>query len=132
MSTQYKTPQFKKLQEKWYKKLKDEGFNDIEKGEDTLMVCNSTAFRKSRYPIESYNAKVRYFALAGQFLNDNKFETRKDKIVWELHTNGKSTREIETELKRRKILNPSRDMTNKIIRRLAKEMLKKYDLSDDL
>ena len=132
MSLQYKTQKFKTLQEKWYKKLKDTGFNDIESDENTLKRWEGHAFVKSRYQVATFESKQKYFALAGQFLNECKFETRKHKIIWEMHCDGKSTREIEKELKRRKIVNPSRDVVNKIVRKIAKEMLQKYDLSDDL
>src|ERR1035437_3122878 len=132
MSIQFKTPQFKKLQEKWYKKLADSGFVDAESDEDHLKRWEGHAFAKSRYQIATFESKQKYFALAGQFLNEKKFETKKDRMIWEMHSEGKSTRDISIVLKKKKIPSPSKDTVNIVIRKLAKEMLQKYDLSDDL
>jgi hypothetical protein len=131
MSHTFKTEKFKNLKEKWYKKLAASGFNDIEKDEDTLKVWESHAFGKHRYNAKLYDSKEKYFALAGQFLNEAKFESRRHKLIWKLHSEGASIRDIEIELKRRKYESASKSVVAVEISKMKKEMLDKYAASDE-
>lgn len=85
--------EFKELQEKWYAKLKKKGFEDIEVGEDQLKSWSSHYY-KCRFTADSFKAKEDYYRLAAQFLNDNKFKNRTEKLVWRLHSEGMSIRDI--------------------------------------
>lgn len=93
---------FKKLQATWYAKLKDEGFEDIERSEDMLKVWSTTftmAVPNSSTPIQ-LAAKESYYRFATHFLNEYKFEKDRDKVIWEYHSNGISMRNIAELLKK--------------------------------
>lgn len=83
---------FKKLQQKWYKKLADVGFEDIESHASgpfpMLKVYHSSRFRK--VDSEQFFAKQSYFISAGQFLQTYKFSTSSHKRIWKLHCEGKT------------------------------------------
>lgn len=114
---------FKKLQTEWYKKLEDSGFQDVEQDESTLKEWSlqflrdrTTRLRESREP---------YFRLAGHFLHDYQFETDRDRIIWEYHSEGLKVEEIVDTLK--KVNLPlSRTRVYHTISRLSEAMRKMY------
>jgi hypothetical protein len=77
----FKSPEFKKLKREWYKKLADDGFEDIEKNEMEL-------FEPTRMLTEVHEATYRYFVNAKNFLESGSFETKKDKVLWFMHSEG--------------------------------------------
>lgn len=87
---------FKKLQAKWYKKLKASGFEDIEdvSSPNELLKTWDSQYFLQRYDPGRFKAKERYFELARQFLQDHVFETTREKDIWAEHAEGRSTREI--------------------------------------
>lgn len=90
----FQTQDFKALDAEWKTKLKDSGFEDIEKDEDSLIDWASSAFK--RRP-EYDQSKAEYYRLAGQFLHDYRFrgpDAAWLKRIWELHAVGTSIREI--------------------------------------
>jgi hypothetical protein len=89
---------FKELQSKWYGKLKKSGFDDIEQDEEHLKIWHSHFFL-SRYDATKYEAKEEYYRMAGHFLNDYKFKTKVEKLIWQYHCDGISLREITDRLK---------------------------------
>lgn len=92
----HKTKKFKDLQKLWYKKLKDDGFDDIEKNEYRLKLWHSVHFRDPRRSDpEVVSARHSYYRIAGQFLFDHKFDTLLEKQIWKHHSEGKSIRDIE-------------------------------------
>ena len=88
------TGEFKALQDKWYEKLKRNGFKDIEQGEEygrMLLPFNSERFATNK----EYNRdKEQYYRLAGQFLHSYKFKNHTEMRIWELHSQGVSVRNI--------------------------------------
>lgn len=112
----------KKLQQKWYKKLKDSGFEDIENtshpdrppirwhAHDIRRMC--TKLRK-----EEVTSRIRYFELATIFLNDHVFETSKEKLIWSLHANGDSYSETAKKVRM------SKSSIGNVVARLRKVML---------
>lgn len=115
--------ELKLLQKKWYKVLKQDGFTDIEKDEDTLHTWTSTFFKMRHNPILS-TAKEEYFRLAGQFLHDYPFETKVDRLIWELHSQGLGVRQISKKLKEDRI-RLSKSLVSTIVQRIAREMINK-------
>lgn len=101
MKNQKKPSSLKELQDKWYKKLEKSGFQDIESDEDNLKVWSSVFF--ARHSIEQIQAKQAYYQMATNFLEDNNFENKRDRIIWEYHANGISYRDISKVLKRVRI-----------------------------
>ncbi len=108
--------QFKKLQAKWYKKLKAEGFRDIEVVEPTTRVYGSQV---------TIEAKQYYYQIANRFLTEHIFENKRDKIIWEYHANGMSIRNIVKTLKKVRIKTYRRAVWE-TVSKLRKIMKEKY------
>ncbi len=118
---------FKQLQKKWYAKLKDTGFNDIEYKGDYIESAVPKPLRgkgTATVPDKFYQSLTEeYYTLCSQFLNDFKFERPFDKRVWELHTEGFSIREIATSLKTKK---RRKSTIWTIVKKLETEMKRRY------
>lgn len=83
------------LKKEWYDKLKSEGFNDIEVDETRLKTWSYSMSRVAyKYKDMMFNSKTDYYRLSEHFLNEFKFESELDKVVWEYHTNGVSRKNI--------------------------------------
>lgn len=111
---------FKALQNKWYSKLKDSGFNDIERDGDQLKtdpMQNVTTF----YNQDCFEAKQTYYRMVGEFLHNYKFEDIKERLIWELHSEGVSIRDSVIELKKRGYKAYKRQV-HETIQKLVKEM----------
>lgn len=111
--------EFKKLQAKWYKKLKASGFEDIEEQDspqEMLKQWHSLYFL-SRYEVSEFQAKQRYFELASQFLHTHVFETSYEKAIWRDYSKGLSARAIARHLEVRS------EKINRVIKRLERIML---------
>lgn len=119
-----KKAEFEKLKKKWYSKLKESGFEDIEQDEDRLKVWSSD-FRldKSTKLAESKEA---YYYMAGNFLNDYKFENQVDKIIWEKHAEAMSVRDIAVLLKETGVKKISYFTVWQVVNRLEVIMKKMY------
>jgi hypothetical protein len=119
---------FKALQKAWYKKLRDEGFDDIEQDEENLKVWHSHFFAnrlKNRHTQSSWASKEEYFRVAGQFLHDHEFLDPLDKAVWELHANGLPVTKIVDELRsRRPKIKTKKKITPLLIRNIVKMLVK--------
>lgn len=70
------SPEFLKLQEKWYKKAEDSGFNDLEyinfktgTGQDDLFKRKANALLRSRLHQNSFH----YYSLLTNFITHNQF-----------------------------------------------------------
>lgn len=123
MQSPQKPQSLKKLQAEWYKKLKNEGFVDIEQDEDTLKTWASSDFtEKTRQASTLYSQRAEYYYMANHFLNKYAFEDDKERIVWEYHSNGISIRNIAKILTKNG-LKASRDTIWRTIKTLKKEML---------
>lgn len=94
----FDSPEFKKLQKIWNKKLTDSGFQDAEQPDGMLKEW-STRFRTHHADPSLYEAKEEYFRRAGQFLHSHAFEDKDSKRVWSMHAQGVSNRDIAKKLK---------------------------------
>lgn len=117
---------FKSLQTEWYKKLKDSGFNDIEQDEDNLTQWSSSKIYRGQNNGASFEDAMlkremttEYYRLAGQFLHEHVFKNDKEKLIWRLHSEGLSLRDISATLKSNK------DAVHAIVKPLAKIMLQR-------
>lgn len=119
----FQSKDFKKLQKKWYKTLKNKGFNDIEKDEDYLHTYAASFFRFHQNSILE-GSKEEYYRLAGQFLYDYTFKDDIEKLIWELHSQGLGGRAISTLLKKKRI-SISKSTIGVIIKKLSEEMVNK-------
>lgn len=114
---------YDKLRAVWYKKLKDDGFEDIESDDHNLKVWSSKFARKKT--LVSWQAKAAYYYMAENFLRDYKFVSNREKVIWEYHANALSIREITRLLKKVRI-KTSRMAVWRIVIRLEKIMKKMY------
>jgi hypothetical protein len=130
MSLPIKSKKFQDLKAKWYKKLADSGFEDAEQDENSLKQWHSHNFSgsgRARYDKNQFSSKETYFRLAGQFLHEHEFENKRDRTIWEHHTNGATISAIATVLKQRNFKKNNRSGVYVAVQKLAKEMLKKYE-----
>lgn len=111
--------ELKAAQKIWYAKLKASGFEDIE-NEKGHIKKESSFFTKKDVVVQFEPTQV-YFYNATQFLNDHKFDNEYDKIVWEHHSNGLSSRKIATAIKATG-LKSNYDRVQKIILKLRRIM----------
>jgi hypothetical protein len=102
----------KALQKVWYDKLAKDGFRDIEDGE--LLKEWDFNFFRMRFNLINYETKCQYYRAATHLLRNHSFADLNHKLVWELHCQGLSVRQIARELK---IYQKS--MVHLIIKRLA-------------
>lgn len=89
------TKKFKKLAAKWHDKLEKSGFVDAEEFDSPLELMKQNhnfAFRK--FSPKQIDERMQYFNLARQLLHDYPFEDKKEREIWESHSEGNSDRVI--------------------------------------
>lgn len=86
----------KSIQNLWYKHLKNNGFEDVEKGNDLIdhKTITDLIYLKDFQTRDTFEAKVNYFTWASQMLHLGNFKSIKDQIIWEYHSDGLSRRKI--------------------------------------
>jgi len=115
----YETPEFKKLQTKWYARIKKKGFVDIEEGQDERIVEPEVFNTETN----QYHHGIEYYELCLRILAEGKFRKEIYKLIFELHTEGKSEREIAGELEKLDAgLTPQ--AVSEIIKRIKKNFLR--------
>lgn len=114
---------FKRLQAKWYKKLKQTGFEDIEdtNSPNEMLKSWDSLYFLSRYDGNAFLAKQRYFELARQFLHEHVFDSSREKSIWTEFSEGASIRQIA---RRRRV---SIYKIRKIVKLLEEAMLAQPD-----
>ena len=115
--------EFRDLQKKWYGKLKKAEFKDIERPDGTLELWTCSFF-KTRYNETLFSAKEEYYRLASQLLHSHSFQDKKEMLMWQMHSEGISVRNIVKTLKAKKF-KVSKDTVHAVIKRLANLMLKR-------
>jgi hypothetical protein len=87
------TPAERKLQREWYAKLKASGFEDIETGDehDGLLKTDK---RIEEGRGEEYQASAEYYRCAGVFLHHRHWRDQRERLIWELHSEGVGMNEI--------------------------------------
>ncbi len=96
---QYKTEEFLKLQREWYGKLKDDGFDDIERGDGTLtdhdpFFPEMQAHRKEQRRLRGQEDDVEFFRLMEQWINVYRWYTRRERWFWSELMNGRTVADI--------------------------------------
>lgn len=115
------TKELKKLQTKWYAKLKKEGFDDIEQLDGNLKVWHSQFF-KVRHNATLFQAKEDYYRAAGHFLHDHKFKDERERLIWTLHSDAVSVANIVKALKKKRYTAYA-DLVHGTIKELSQIML---------
>jgi hypothetical protein len=123
----FNSREFKALKAKWYGKLHKSGFDDIEHDEEHLKRNASEPFtsktRGRRYRDKQvyFESREEYYRLAGRFLNEHKFSDKKEELIWSLHSEGMSIREIAKTL-RSKHYRAHKRLVHETIQALVVEM----------
>jgi DNA-directed RNA polymerase specialized sigma24 family protein len=103
-----KPKKLQQLQSKWYKKLEREGFKDIEDQRGRLKTWSGRSLHDEfKGPLPGYHrpgrdyssltwkaSQAEYFRLANQYIHDCSFPSEQHKIVWTMHAEGRSYKEI--------------------------------------
>ena len=116
-----KSKAFKDLQNSWYKKLEKLGFQDIEQSDGNLKRWHGQDFKAIHATAFEYKAE--YYRAAGYFLNHYQFASKREKLIWELHSQGVSNRDIAKILKKKGVKRMAKDVVRMLIKRLVKEMM---------
>lgn len=91
---------FRQLRDKWYAKLKEKGFEDIENtkmNSPELKKFDRVVFKK--VSASEYESRTKYYSNCSEILNTYKFKSKLEEKIWALHSEGLSLREIEKEIK---------------------------------
>lgn len=99
-----KTAKFKKLQQRWYKKLKAKGFKDIEKPNSPHLktwtsYTGADAEAASGFVSEPNRVKLEYYDLARKFLQTHTFKSERHRQMFEMHVEGLGYRQIAKRFK---------------------------------
>lgn len=100
--TFWKTPSFKALQQAWYQRLRDEGFEDIEEfiGEELELKDKDLRRAGHRdYMRAEYDAE--YFHVISQKVHETEFRNDVERLIMLSHSEGKKAVTICEELKQR-------------------------------
>jgi hypothetical protein len=115
--SQRKKTEYERVRDVWYKKLEDQGFDDIEYRDGSLRHAKGA--RSVTWERDDLKQLVQdYYCMAYHFLNDYQFDTELDKIIWEYHTNGISVRNIAKLLNEAKVCQTDRNHVWKTIKKL--------------
>ena len=115
--------EFKALQDEWYKKAKDSGFQEIEYGDGSIRNCRPRTITNLDPVLRQ--AKEEYYIMAYHFLHEHKFKSNLEQVIWEYHTEGISIRNIVKTLAKVDI-HMKRDKVWRIVSKLEKLMKVKY------
>lgn len=112
----------------WYKKLKDEGFEDAEPDEHSLKLYHQTIFRRKSVDTHhgGWQAKAAYYQMADQFLVEHEFSSELEKIIWEYHANAVTVRGIADTLNKVRADKTNRQAVWRVVRRLETIMKSRY------
>ena len=94
----YKDPNFIKEQKKWYQKLKNSGFVDIESFNAT---CEPHDVMK--FPFNSGGMDIEeeeeYYRVCRGFLHEFNFKNNRERKIWELHSEGTPYKKIARQVR---------------------------------
>jgi phosphopantothenoylcysteine synthetase/decarboxylase len=87
---------YKKLKSRWYKKLRDSGFNDIENEDGSLKA--EVDPRTVANAMNTKESRVEYYEKATEFLATYKGFTAEQRKIWSLHCTGLGAIKIARQL----------------------------------
>lgn len=114
---------FKKLQNEWYQKLKDDGFEDIEdtRSPQRYLKTWHASYFQCRYTEDLFQIKEEYYRRRRTFLHEYPFKNKNHERIWQLHSDAISMREIASILKEEG-MKMNKDQINQIIFQYQKIM----------
>jgi hypothetical protein len=116
----YQTDGFKSLKAAWDVKLDESGFRDIEKGESEYIVSPQVFHTKE----DEYHTLDNQ-RLCEEILLNYDFRRPVDRKIFELHTQGKSIREIEEYLQYNSIRKLKKTQISDLLMRVKENYLKR-------
>lgn len=86
----HETKQFKKLNKVWAKKLKKSGFEDIEEFDSPreLLKSYDDFYFVKRATAGTFDDTQRYYELVRQMLHTHEFDSKRERSVWTMHSEG--------------------------------------------
>lgn len=117
-----KKTEFNKLKALWYKKLEESGFTDIE--QDEIYLKRGVSVIDPRRI--TWQSQAEYYHMATNFLNDHRFRSNLEKVMWEYRSEGMSIRDIAITLSKALTKPIPRMSAWRIINRLEQLMKKRY------
>lgn len=119
----YETDEFRKMQEAWYARLAEEGFQDTEKN-DTDTIIQPQVFTRVKNQVRG---GLEYYAWCQRILRNYGFKNELHQLIFELHAEGVPNRDIVAELERRGLRKYHNTGIMKIIDRIVKDFSENYD-----
>lgn len=120
------TSKDKELQAKWYARLQEAGFEDIELPDGKLKKWSSKFINENKSAFVS-GMRQQYYILAGQFFHSHKFNDKIEKLIWFYHSEGLSLIKIREKLKYKGLHDKkSKTSVYNIVSRLRKIMMDEY------
>lgn len=128
MAPKNKKSEFKKLQKEWYDKLKQSGFDDIEKNDpngDYYLSPLPSILKDKNYVGGRPRWKIQeeYYSMARHFATNYIFPTELEATIWTYHSEGIGCRNISKLLKEVNI-NVCKSKINMLIQHYATIMRK--------
>ncbi len=104
----------KRLRNKWYQKLKNQGFEDIEDVDSPreMLKCWHSRYFLLRYSPAIISETQEYYQMAQDFYDVFQFKDHTEKEIWLYHIDGHSAYEIARRIEK------SHDVVNRIVRKL--------------
>ncbi len=90
--TFWKSANFKELTKDWYKRLKEDGFRDIEQDEEHLKDTSYKAYQGADEIVRE--TKLLYYTLISQNVGRTSFPNEVDGIILMLHAEGNNIKRI--------------------------------------
>lgn len=92
-------PEFISLQQQWYKRLKDSGFDDQEDSDDDYRLRCLIENMRLKCPL-LLRVDIEYFEKILEAYENNETENETDKLIMHLYVGGARINEIEEHLKK--------------------------------
>jgi hypothetical protein len=106
---------YKQMQQIWYDKLKEGGFQDIENNQTGLLKEWDKSFFRHGFNIIQYASTLNYYERAREMLFSYEFKNIYHKRIWTFHCDGLSERKIALKVRKYK-----KSMVHYIIAHIAK------------
>lgn len=125
----YETTEFKRLKKEWDRKLAASGFDDIEKNDTENIVTNEiikTGENMYMHYVDFVeNAGLDYYQFCHQILREFNFKRELDRVVFELYTEGRTVREISSDLESKGLKPLKKSSIDELIKKILDQNMPK-------
>jgi hypothetical protein len=116
--------EFQSLKDKWYLKLEQSGFQDIEFYNGEGMLRYDGYYFQDEYTPDQFLEKKKYFEQAKELLQRDIFLNKIERSIWELHSNGCSIKNIIVTLRKMGISPLCKDSVEKVLKEFKRFLFK--------